>query len=334
MTYWQAATARLVAGWLVRLAAQSRLLAVVVVLLVLASVASGALAIVSELRSRTLVFDANEVAAAQFVRTQTAARSLFLTGPSLHQPVLSLAGRAVVRGPTAWLWSHGYPFAEREADVRAIYAGRQDALELLRYYRVDYVYLGVRERAELKANQEFFDRTFPAVYRQADIVVYDARNPEPKTDPLAPYPVREFASRVGLDPFQPLLEYRDIGYPLFQHLARALGRPPRYEEFMASLRNVGRGVYPGLPGWRSVVAENLRNLPDSPIPASKMETPMATPDYNAAYVLLHYFGYLKRDVEADAAGYQYWVRELDRTGDYRGLTRAFIESEEYKAQAP
>jgi hypothetical protein len=49
---------------------------------------------------------------------------------------------------------------------------------------------------------------------------------------------------------------------------------------------------------------------------------------------MHYFGYLKRDIETDLEGYNFWLRELNRTGDYRGLTRAFIESQEYKEQTP
>jgi hypothetical protein len=46
-------------------------------------------------------------------------------------------------------------------------------------------------------------------------------------------------------------------------------------------------------------------------------------------VRLHYFGYLQRDPEND-----YWLRNLDRTRDYRSLTRAFLESDEYKARRP
>jgi hypothetical protein len=332
MTYWHGATVILVANWLVRLALRSRLLAIPVLLVVLASIASGGLAVVYELRSHTLVFDGNEVAAAEFIRTQTSPRSLFLTGPSLHQPVLSLAGRAIVRGPTAWLWSHGYSFVEREADVRAIYAGRGDAVDLLRYYRVDYVYLGPRERADFKAKQEFFDQTFPVVYQSADILVYDARQPGASHDPLAPYPVREFASRVGLDPYQPLVEFRDIGYPLYRQLTASLQRPPRYQEFMEDLKTIGHGVYPGRAGWRDILDTNRRQLAESGKSAGLSR--QVTDDYNAAFVLLHYFGYLKRDVERDDAGYQFWLKDLNRTGDYRSLTRAFIESEEYKAQRP
>jgi hypothetical protein len=153
--YWYGATAIIVSAWLLQVASRKRVLTVLVVLSIFASIASGVLAVVYELQTRTLIFTRDEVTAAEFVRTQTAPRSLFLTAPSLHQPVLSLAGRAIVRGPTAWLWSHGYPFPEREADVRAIYTGREDVLDLLCYYQVDYIYVGPREREELRANQDF-----------------------------------------------------------------------------------------------------------------------------------------------------------------------------------
>jgi hypothetical protein len=350
MYYWYAATVVLVAAWLSRLAARNRVLALLAIVLAVGSVASGGLAVIYELHSHQRMYDRSEVAAAAFVRAQTAPRSLFLTAPSLHQPVLSLAGRAIVRGPTAWLWSHGYPFAEREADVRAIYAGRDDALELLRYYRVDYVYLGPRERQDLKANQDFFDRAFPLLYHNGDIFVYDARPAGAASDPprrTDPYPVREYASRVGVDPFQPLVEFGEIGYPLYRQLTVMLGRPPRYREFMEDLRTVGRGVYPGVPGWRGVLEANQHKLTESWKERPEFRersrgadnvrfnaAKSSTHDYNPAYVLLHYFGYLKRDIESDAEGYNFWLRNLNRTGDYRGLTRAFMESGEYKAQTP
>jgi hypothetical protein len=376
MYYWYAATCVLVGGWLVGLASKQRW-RILVILAVFVSIASGVLALTYELRSKTLMFSRDEIAAAAFVREKTSPRSLFLTAPSLHQPILSLAGRPIVRGPTAWLWSHGYPFAEREADVRAIYAGRDDAVELLRYYGVDYVYLGPRERAELKANADFFERTFPSVYHCGEITIYDAR--EGGSNParwLAGYPPREYGPRVDRDPFQPLVEFPQIGYALYRHHKVMHGRPPRYDEFMPDLREVGRGVYPGTPNWREVLEANQRKLTEvwtqradfkerygrltdeqyvtalysnagvEPAERGRAELvaalsngthtrasvlrhvgnnpQLSARNYNAAFVRLHYIGYLKRDPEDD-----YWLRNLDRTRDYRSLTRAFLESQEY-----
>jgi hypothetical protein len=287
-----------------------------------------------------------------------------------------------VRGATAWLWSHGYPFAERESDVRAIYSGRDDAVELLRYYGVDYIYLGPRERGDLKANEHFFERTFPTLYRAADITIYDARaGGSHAAQWLAGYPPREYAARVERDSFQPLVEFPDIGYALYLYHQVRHGRPPRYDEFMADLREVGRDVYPGASKWRDVLKANQQKLtetwtgradfkeqygtltdeqyiaalysnagvePSKPeraeltaalasgkeTRASALRRVSANPqlvmrDYNAAYVRLHYFGYLRRDPQDD-----FWLRDLNRTGDFRSLTRAFLESEEYKQRPP
>jgi hypothetical protein len=385
MYYWYAATCVLVAGWLVGLTVRRGWL-VLVILAVLVSIASGVLALAYELQSKSLMFSRDEVAVAAFVREQTAPRSLFLTAPSLHQPILSLAGRPIVRGATAWLWSHGYPFAEREGDVRAIYSGRDDAAELLRYYEVDYVYLGSRERQDLKVNQDFFERTLPSVYRSGDITIYDARDPSANsgvTDApkwLAGYPPREYAARVDGDPFQLLVEFAEIGYALYRYHRVMYGRPPRYDDFMAEAREIGRGLHPRAPNWREILEANQRKLSEAwseradfkerydgltddqyvatlysnagvePSPRERAELSAAlasgketrasvlrrisansqffTRDYNAAYVQLHYFGYLRRDPQDD-----FWLRDLERTGDFRSLTRAFLESEEYKQRS-
>jgi len=51
-------------------------------------------------------------------------------------------------------------------------------------------------------------------------------------------------------------------------------------------------------------------------------------EYDGAYVLAHFFGYLGRD--PDPEGFDFWLGVLSRNGDYRSLSRAFLESDEYK----
>lgn len=390
MTYWQAATAILIAAWLCRLARNTIGWICSVVLLVV-SVSSGALAIVAESHSSKLMFGSDEVAAAEFVKANTAPHSLFLTAPSLHQPILSLAGRAVVRGPTAWLWSHGYPFAEREADVRAIYAGGDDALELLRYYRTDYVYVSPRESDALKVNRGFFDAVFPSVYRAGNITIYDARGLR-KGDAVTSrtFPPREYASRVDRDPAEILEQFPVVAYKLYRLYIVAYARTARYDEFIPDLRRLGRELYPGNPPWPETLKRNERTLCDewverpdfrerygnmSPVqyvsalyanaglPQSGPEQSalssaltegretratvlqgisadrrLFSREYNAAYILCHYFGFLKRNPDDDPdhnlTGYDFWRQQLDRTRDYRQVTRAFLESGEYKRREP
>jgi hypothetical protein len=53
-----------------------------------------------------------------------------------------------------------------------------------------------------------------------------------------------------------------------------------------------------------------------------------TRETNNAFVLMEYFGYLRRD--ADAGGYAFWLNVLNRTGNFRGMVCAFITSAEYQ----
>ena len=51
-------------------------------------------------------------------------------------------------------------------------------------------------------------------------------------------------------------------------------------------------------------------------------------EYNPSFVLMQYFGYLRRD--ADAGGYNFWLDMLDNRvqGNYRAMVCAFLTSAE------
>jgi hypothetical protein len=53
-------------------------------------------------------------------------------------------------------------------------------------------------------------------------------------------------------------------------------------------------------------------------------------EYNAAFVLMQYFGYLRRDI--DQRGYDFWLDVLNNrdAGNVRGMVCAFITSLEYQ----
>jgi hypothetical protein len=317
---------------------------VVALALLLASTASGIAALKHESLQRSLVFDSEEVAAAEYVRTHTEPRALFLTAPVIEQPLLCLAGRAVLRGPTFWLWSHGYEFRDRERDVRAIYSGGTDALGLLRYYGVDYVYVGKSERDDLKADASFFDSNFPALYRSASVVVYDTRRAHDSdanaSGTNAPAP-RELATRVGRDPFALVEEFPRVGFFAYRLLKASTGRAPRRDEFMRAMSVLGRGLYVGARGWEQKLEENRVALTgelaagdesrrDALVRAAD-DSRLYARDYDAAYVLTHFFAYLGRDpAPPPDTGFDFWLNILRRTHDYRSLSRAFLESDEYK----
>ena len=64
---------------------------------------------------------------------------------------------------------------------------------------------------------------------------------------------------------------------------------------------------------------------------------LARQEFNRAFVLMEYFGYLQRNPndppDGDFAGYDYWLGKLNRFGgDYRGaeMVKAFLMSSEYR----
>jgi hypothetical protein len=337
--YWHAANSALVARWLVSLARARRLrllTAPLAVLLALLSVLTGVAALRAEAQRRARLFTDADLEAARLVRERTPPRALFLTAPAFNHPVLALAGRRVLRGPTAWLWGHGHEFRARESDVRRIYAGGADALELLSHHGVDYVYLGGAERDALKADAGFFESNFPAAFRGEGFTVYDVRRARAGGD-ASPRAPRELAARVGRDPFALLEEFPRTGFFAYRMLKAARGREPRREEFLSAMKILGRDMRVGAAGWEYRLAQNHRALAahlaggDFARDEALLDAAHAKfteREYDAAYVLAHFFGYLGRD--PDEEGYDFWLGVLTRNGDHRALSRAFMESDEYR----
>jgi hypothetical protein len=62
------------------------------------------------------------------------------------------------------------------------------------------------------------------------------------------------------------------------------------------------------------------------------QTSFKEAEYNPSFVLMEYFGYLKRDPDAD--GYKFWLNVLNNKepGNYRGMVCSFITSAEYQSR--
>lgn len=384
--YWHAFNSVLVASWLIKLATEYKQ-RVLALLLAFLSIATALIVFRSETIASTRVFTDEELAAAAFVRDQTGPHALFLAAPSLKPPVLSLSGRPVLRSATAWLWSHGYEFRDRENDVRRIYAGSADAPELLRYYAVDYVYLGDAERSDLQVNPAFFDANFPAIYHSRTITIYDARKLRDEST-AGSYPTlrRDIASRLDRDPYAVIVGFQDTSFFVYRLCKASYGRMPRREEFMTAMTLLGRDLSPGSSLWETQLERNrtallidwtrspeFKRLDEGKSNAELVDTllknaginwsagrrnelvnrlttqtdPHAAAllsvvadggfyasEYNNAYVLAHFFGYLRRNPDDapdfDLKGFNFWRDRLNSWGDYRTISRAFIESDEYR----
>ncbi|OLE53079.1 MAG: hypothetical protein AUG51_14845 [Acidobacteria bacterium 13_1_20CM_3_53_8] len=96
-------------------------------------------------------------------------------------------------------------------------------------------------------------------------------------------------------------------------LMNAAGYPPRTGEWEAYILMLNHG------GTRAQVLTSLIN-----------DAGFREREYNSSFVLMQYFGYLRRD--ADSGGYQFWLDVLNNRvmGNYRSMVCAFLTSTEYQ----
>ncbi len=136
---------------------------------------SGMLTLIRETISDFEQFSADEVAAADFVKEDTAPDALFLTATNHNNAISSLTGRNILCGTGSYLYYHGLDYEMREQQVRMLY--EQPALyfeELQETYGIDYVFIGDSEHYTYSVDEAFFWQ-FPVVYENDAVRIYDVR---------------------------------------------------------------------------------------------------------------------------------------------------------------
>jgi hypothetical protein len=171
--YWSLASAPFIATVLASLfGGRAMLLRAAAAVLVAALTLSGGLDVLRALSPAENVglFSQEELEVAGLLRAQTPPQAVILHAP-IHNSVVALSGRRSVMGYPGHLWTHGIEYAEREADVKAIYRGGTN-LQKLGKLGVDYVIVGPRERAELAADDNDLSRFYPTIIEHAGYRVY------------------------------------------------------------------------------------------------------------------------------------------------------------------
>ncbi|MDP9364200.1 MAG: hypothetical protein M3Q10_08240, partial [Chloroflexota bacterium] len=138
---------------------------------------------------RARLLTTEEVALGEAVREQTPPHALFAIGLEHGNPVPMLAGRRVFMSYPFFLWTWGIDYAQRERELRNIFALAPDAPRLLREHGIDYVVIGPAERRELGADLAAYRERYPTVIRTANYAVFDVGG-EPDGD-------RELAAGAG-----------------------------------------------------------------------------------------------------------------------------------------
>lgn len=102
-------------------------------------------------------FERDGVTLAGKILDVTPPRALVLHAPT-YNPVVFLSGRRSLLGYTGYIWAHGLDYVPRENDIKRIYAGAPDAVEMLAQHGIDYVVVSPLERNYMPVNDEFFER--------------------------------------------------------------------------------------------------------------------------------------------------------------------------------
>jgi hypothetical protein len=173
--YWWLASAPLVALLLAKLWREGRIRRVIAVLLFVCVTLAGALDVAGiAMRSvKYEVFDAAGLRFAEFVKQQTAPRSLIIHAPVHNTPVF-LTGRRSLMGYPGHIWTHGLEFVQRESEVKRIYLGGPGAEQLIRNYGIDYAVVGPQEKIVTQVNDLFFSR-FEKVGEVGEYKLYKIR---------------------------------------------------------------------------------------------------------------------------------------------------------------
>lgn len=166
LIYWFVGSLPFVAGFLAWLWNRDRVFKIVAAGCLLVLTLSGALdvwrTISGEIRSR--VFDRDAVEIAARIRRRTRPDALFLNAPTFNTAIVLTGRRSLMRYP-GHLSSHGIDYAERQSDLRRIYAGDGTADIFLRKYGIDYVLISPELRAyaanpnnNVRLNEKYFEK--------------------------------------------------------------------------------------------------------------------------------------------------------------------------------
>jgi len=171
--YWWLASAPLVALLLAKLWQQGPIRRTVAIVLFVVVTLAGALDVASiALRSTKYeIFSAEGLAFAELVKEKTPPRALIIHAPVHNTPVF-LTGRRSLMGYPGHIWTHGLNFVEREGEIKRIYFGSQDAMQLLKFYNVDYAVVGPQERLVMQAINDRFFSQFEKVGQVGEYSLY------------------------------------------------------------------------------------------------------------------------------------------------------------------
>lgn len=124
---------------------------------IIAGTLSGTLTIGREYHSGAMyqTFSKDAIAMSEYIKENTPANAVFLTGAHHTNPVCTLAGRTIYLGSSLYVYYHGMgdEYYSRKSAMEKAYKGTyEDMTKFCKENGIEYVYVGASEKNEIKPN--------------------------------------------------------------------------------------------------------------------------------------------------------------------------------------
>jgi hypothetical protein len=138
---------------------------------------SGVLTLGREYVSEYQLIDSNQLAAAEYVKENTAPDATFLTYNNHNNCIAALTGRNIVCGSGSYLYFHGVDYSDREYALSLLYEQPEEYFSAYaKEYDIDYVLIGDHERANYEIDFDYFADHFTVFYQNDSVVIYSTKS--------------------------------------------------------------------------------------------------------------------------------------------------------------
>ncbi|NMC35536.1 hypothetical protein GYA49_00665 [Candidatus Beckwithbacteria bacterium] len=117
----------------------------------------------------------HEIDLAQMLRRKSSHNDIILNSDWHLQWASVLTGRQIMMGYRGWLWSWGIDYNSRLEEVRKIYQGEPQALDLIKKYSIDWIILDSSSRGMFENNEQFLDEHFIIDYEEPGLKIYKVK---------------------------------------------------------------------------------------------------------------------------------------------------------------
>lgn len=133
---------------------------------------SGLLTLGREAVSDYQVYDKEQTALAEFIRSNLPKDAVFLTNDRHLNEVAALAGRTVVCGSDFYLYFHGIDTSQRKEEVRRMYEEPAESGDLFKKYGVDYLVVSPWENHAYNTDTDWISKNCRLVYEEGGTRLY------------------------------------------------------------------------------------------------------------------------------------------------------------------